>query len=278
MTALKLGLIGDNIAKSSAPRLHGFAGAQNGIEVQYDRLVPAQMGEAFEEVFANCAPRGYRGINVTYPYKERAAEKVAIEDPLVKAMGAVNTVLFEPEGPQGHNTDYTGFIAAYRVARGEDAPGVACLVGTGGVGRALAFGLVALGASEIRLCDRDTAKAEALAADLGALPKAPRLVVEPDARRASSGAAGLLNGSPLGMDGIGGNAFPDGATKGATWVFDAVYTPVETPFVAEARAGGLQVISGYELFFWQGVHAWGHFSGTPLDEAALRSALAAPAG
>ncbi|SIO31105.1 shikimate dehydrogenase family protein [Vannielia litorea] len=275
MTALKLGLIGDNIAKSSAPRLHRLAGAQNGVEVTYDRLVPAQIGEPFDALFANCAPRGYRGINVTYPYKERAAEKVSIADPLVRAMGAVNTVLFEPEGPQGHNTDYTGFIAAYRVARGAEGPGLACLVGAGGVGRALAFALVTLGAEEIRLCDRDTAKAEALAADLGALPGAPRLVVEPDARRASAGATGLLNGTPLGMDGIGGNAFPEGATGGAKWVFDAVYTPVETPFITEARAGGLQVISGYELFFWQGVHAWGHFSGTPLDEPALRRALAA---
>ncbi|MBS8229035.1 shikimate dehydrogenase family protein, partial [Vannielia litorea] len=160
-TPLHLGLIGDNIAASSAPRLHRLAGAQSGVEVRYDRLVPAELGEPFDALFAACPTRGYRGVNVTYPYKERTAAKVVIADPLVKAIGAVNTVLFEPEEPQGFNTDYTGFIAAYRAARGAAPPGVACLVGTGGVGRALAFGLVALGAAEIRLCDREAAKAEA---------------------------------------------------------------------------------------------------------------------
>ena len=42
-----------------------------------------------------------------------------------------------------------------------------------------------------------------------------------------------------------------------------------------AAAAGLSIISGYELFFYQGVHAWGHFSGKPLDEARLRQDLLA---
>ncbi len=129
---LKLGLIGDNIARSRSPFLHRMAGAQNGLAVQYDRLIPKDMGEDFDTVFEACVGRGYRGINVTFPYKERAAKKVVILDPLVRAIGAVNTVLFEADGPIGQNTDYTGFIAGYRGVRGETAPGIACLIGTGG--------------------------------------------------------------------------------------------------------------------------------------------------
>jgi shikimate dehydrogenase len=60
---------------------------------------------------------------------------------------------------------------------------------------------------------------------------------------------------------------------GAKWVFDAVYTPVDTQFLRNAEAAGPAVISGYELFFWQGVHAWEIFAGLPLDLAALRAAL-----
>ena len=270
---LKLGLIGDNIARSRSPLLHRLAGLQNGIRVQYDRLIPAEMGEDFDTVFAACAGRGYRGINVTYPYKERAAKKVAIGDPLVRAIGAVNTVLFEPGGPQGQNTDYTGFIAAYRGVRGAASPGIACLIGTGGVGRALAFGLVALGAAEIRLVDRDAGKAQALAEDLRAVTAPPRVAVFADAAQAAQGATGLLNGTPVGMVGYGGTPLPARAMTGAEWAFDAVYTPVETQFLTDAEAAGLKVISGYELFFYQGVHAWSHFSGLPLDEARLRSDL-----
>ncbi|MDU8913496.1 shikimate dehydrogenase family protein [Aestuariicoccus sp. MJ-SS9] len=271
---LHLGLIGDNIAASRAPLLHRLAGAQNGLTVQYDRLVPRDLGQEFDTVFADCARGGYAGINVTYPYKERAAAKVTIADPLVRAIGAVNTVLFPPEGPQGHNTDYTGFIAAYRAVRGDEAPGTVCLIGTGGVGRALAFGLVALGAEELRLVDRDTAKAEALATDLRAASPGTPVIVKTDAARAATGATGLLNGTPLGMVGHGGTPLPAAAMTGAQWAFDAVYTPVDTQFLQDAEAAGLTILSGYELFFHQGVHAWALFSGAPLDEAALRAALA----
>ena len=48
-------------------------------------------------------------------------------------------------------------------------------------------------------------------------------------------------------------------------------------FLTDARAAGAAIISGYELFFWQGVHAWAHFSGKPLDERQLRAALASGA-
>ena len=273
MPHLKLGLIGDNIKASRAPDLHRLAGEQCGLDVQYDRLVPSEMDEPFEVLFANCAARGYRGINVTYPYKERAAEKVSVADPLVRAIRAVNTVLFEPDGPQGFNTDYSGFIQSYRAARSDTLPGIACLIGTGGVGRALAFGLIALGADEIRLFDKDPARAAALAKDLAATAAATKIILETDVGRAASGATGLLNGTPVGMVGHGGTPLVGEAMDGASWAFDAVYTPVETEFLADAKAKGLSVISGYELFFWQGVHAWTHFSGAPLNEARLRAEL-----
>lgn len=272
---LKLGLIGDNIAKSRAPLLHRLAGEQNDMRVQYDRLVPRELGEDFDTVFDACPSRGYRGINVTYPYKERAAKKVVIDDPLVRAIGAVNTVLFEASGPIGRNTDYSGFISAYRGARSDAAPGMACLIGTGGVGRALAFGLVALGASEIRLVDTDEVKAQALAVDLRAVPDAPAVTVFRDATRAAQGATGLLNGTPVGMVGYGGTPLARTAMGGAEWAFDAVYTPVDTQFLQDAEAEHMTVISGYELFIHQGIHAWTYFSGRSLDETRLRADLLA---
>lgn len=272
---LKLGLIGDNIARSRAPLLHRLAGAQNGLDVQYDRLIPHEMGAAFDTVFASCAERGYHGINVTYPYKERAAGKVRIDDPRVRAIGAVNTVLFDPDGAVGQNTDYTGFIAGYRNIRREAPAGIACLIGTGGVGRAIAFGLVALGAREIRLVDRDAAKAQALASDLRAVDGAPGVSVFAEAADAAHGATGLLNATPVGMVGHGGTPLPRARMAGAEWAFDAVYTPVDTQFLLDASAEGLTIIPGYELFLYQGIDAWAHFAALPLDEVRLRADLLA---
>lgn len=272
---LKLGLIGDNIAASRAPLLHRLAGEQNGMLVTYDRLVPKDMGEPFDTVFERCPERGYRGINVTYPYKERAAAKVAIADPLVRAIGAVNTVLFEMSGPQGFNTDYSGFIAACRGLQEDMEPGICCLIGTGGVGRAMAFGLVALGAHEIRLVDRDGAKAQALADDLRAAQSGTSVQVFSDVAAAADGADGLLNATPVGMVGHEGTPLEKAHMAGARWAFDAVYTPVDTQFLKDAEAAGLAILSGYELFIHQGLHAWTHFAAKPLDEARLRNALAA---
>ena len=271
--SLLLGLIGDNIAHSRAPLLHRLAGQQNGLDVRYNRLIPKDLGQEFDEVFNACATGGYRGINITYPYKERAAKKVSISDPLVSAIGAVNTVLFEDDGPKGYNTDYTGFVAAYRNVLGETGPGSVLVIGTGGVGRAVTFALLALGAEEIRLVDRDVHKAIALADDLKRAGSTTVIRQMDDAEHAASGAAGLINCTPVGMTGHEGTPLEANAMHGAKWAFDAVYTPVDTAFLNDAADAGLTIISGYELFFFQGVHAWAHFSGKPLDEELLRKSL-----
>lgn len=273
-TDLKLGLIGDNIAASCSPLLHVLAGRQNGCRVAYDRLVPAAMGLDFDAVFDHARAAGFRGVNVTYPYKERVVEKLHIADPLVRAIGAVNTVLFQPEGPEGHNTDYSGFVAAYRGLRADMAPGVVLMIGTGGVGRAVAFGLIALGVTELRLVDRDLDKASALARELRIA--APALVVKVGqvASVMAAGAGGLINCTPVGMVGYGGTPLPRAAMDAPVWAFDAVYTPAETEFLNDASAAGAAILSGWELLFWQGVHAWALFSGNlPLDCDALRETL-----
>ena len=270
---LKLGLIGDNIAASRAPDLHRIAGRLNNMDVQYDRLIPKELNQTFDQIFENCRDNGYQAINITYPYKEHVVSKVEIDDPMVRSISAVNTVVFQGTSTKAFNTDYTGFIAAYEQVRAGAKPGVCCLVGTGGVGRALAFGLVKLGADEIRLFDRDSAKAQQLAYDLNALDPQTVVTAVDDLDVATANCDGLLNGTPLGMVGYPGSAFEPKTIANAAWVFDAVYTPIETMFLQNAKAAGAQIISGYELFFFQGVHAWRHFSGHDVDADKLRAAL-----
>jgi len=270
---LQLGLIGDNIAASQAPRLHRLAGRLCGLSVGYDRLVPPELGQSFAQVFDTAQRTGFRGLNITYPYKEQAIRRVHIPDPLVRAMGAVNTVIFEPSGAIGFNTDHTGFIAAYKGAMKGATPGTVCLIGTGGAGKAVAFGLIALGAEVIRCVDLDVTKARALGDALRATNSATRIDVFTDPVLAADGADGLINCTPVGMVGYGGTPLPATAMAGAAWAFDAVYTPVDTQFLQEAAAQGLTIISGYELFFGQGIDAWTLFSGHPVDKAALRRAL-----
>lgn len=75
------------------------------------------------------------------------------------------------------------------------------------------------------------------------------------------------------MVGIGGCPFPEATIAGRRWAFDAVYTPVDTSFMVAASAAGLELLSGYELFFYQGVDAFRHFTGEEVPESLLRDAL-----
>ncbi len=262
---IKLGLIGDNIATSRAPKLHRLCGEMCGIGVSYDLLVPKEQGIDFDALFERCRAQGYRGLNITLPYKIRAVPKVSISDPMLRKLGAVNTVVFDADGAKGFNTDYTGFVAAWATQFGDMKPGAVALAGAGGAGRALAFGLLALGADDIRVFDKDGQKANTLVRDLGCG------VVCETIDDAMKEASGLANCTPAGMVGYGGTAFPAALLRGKEWVFDAVYQPLETPFIVDAMSAGLRVLGGYELHFYQGILAFELFTGRmPQDLSELR--------
>lgn len=274
MAVIRLGLIGDNIRRSQSPLLHRLAGRLCGLEVTYEPLIPADLSLDFEAVFDRCQAAGFRGINITYPYKERIFRRLQIRDQVVRALGACNLALFEAEGALGGNTDYSGFKSAFIECFPGTPPGVVALAGAGGVGKAVAFGLADLGASALRLFDSDAAKASALQDSLAAA--APRMSVEvmPSIEEAVQGTDGIVNCTPLGMANYPGTAIPRVLIASQRWAFDAVYTPVSTEFLHDAAAAGLAVMSGYELFFHQGVDAFRIFTGCEVDQAKLRTALA----
>ena len=274
MTDVRLGLIGDNIARSRSPLLHVEAGRLCGLDVSYERLVPADMALSFDAVFERCRQGGFRGINVTYPYKEEVVPLVRIDAPEVSRIGACNTVLFSGSRAEGFNTDHSGFIAAYRSVFGGRDPGTVAMAGAGGVGKAIAFALAALGCPRLRLYDPHESRAAALARSIATASTDMAVEVCGSIGDAADGADGLVNCTPLGMAGQPGTAVPAALMDRAAWAFDAVYTPVETEFLKDARAAGLEVMSGYELYFHQGVDAFRLFTGRQVDQTALRNVLA----
>jgi shikimate dehydrogenase len=273
MATVRLGLIGDNIRRSQSPLLHVIAGRLCGLTVTYEPLIPAELGLDFDAVFDRCRDNGYRGINITYPYKERVCSRLDVGDPLVRALGACNLALFGAGRPAGGNTDYSGFKSAFVETFGRAAPGIVAMAGAGGVGKAIGFALADLGAQEIRLFDRDGARSAALRDSLAKAAPVVRVHLTDSIEEAADKADGLVNCTPLGMVGYPGTAIPRGAIAGQGWAFDAVYTPVDTEFLRDAAAAGLRTMSGYELFFHQGVHAFQLFTGRDVDQQELRAAL-----
>jgi shikimate dehydrogenase len=274
LPAIRLGLIGDNIAASRSPALHRLAGRMCGLDVSYDLLVPRDLGLDFDATFDRARRDGYRGLNITLPYKERVLARVKIDESMVRSIAACNTVVFEPQEAIGTNTDYSGFRAAYRANFGAAAPGRVAVAGCGGVGKAIGFALASLGAGVLRLFDADRSKADELARALMIAYRDLEVQAAGSIEQACEGADGLVNCTPLGMVGYGGSVFPNNVLDKSRWAFDAVYTPMDTQFLLAARAVGLSTMSGYELLLHQGVDCFRIFTGHTIDAAALRSALA----
>lgn len=275
----RLGLIGGNIAASRSPVLHTVCALSVGGNASYDLIIPAERGKGFGDLLAQCAALGFDGVNVTYPHKEEAAALVMPGDPVVAAMGSSNTIRFTPQGPRAFNTDYTGFVAAFRARFGDLPPGRVLVIGTGGVGRAVAFGLAALGASEIRLFDADLAKVVSLSRAIQTQFPGMRVRAAEAAHLADlAGLDGVVNCTPLGMVGRPGSPLPAEVQGAPSWAFDAVYTPDRTEFRAQVEALGAAFLSGYELYFHQGVQAFEKFTARAPQVDWVRAILTGEAG
>lgn len=264
---LKLGLIGQSIAQSRAPALHTMLGELHGLEVSYALHEPKDASpEAFADTLRELQQAGYRGCNVTFPYKQIAVSHAQQMNKAVQRVGSTNTLAFGEQLFAG-NTDYTGFIRGYQARMGDKAAGSVLLLGAGGVGRAVAFALLELGATEIAVYDLSHEGAESLAAALCAAGIKATAVSEDKLEQAARQADGLINCTPIGHYKTPGIPLPAEYIQGQHWAFDAVYTPLDTPFLVAAKSAGLELVTGFDLFFFQGLDAFEIFADMKVDPA-----------
>ncbi|MDB5501144.1 MAG: shikimate dehydrogenase [Tardiphaga sp.] len=201
---------------------------------------------------------GFAGINVTFPYKEAVLDLLDDLSPGAKAIGAVNTVVVRDGRLTGHNTDTTGFARAVRQLVEASGRGPVAVIGTGGVGKAIAFALADLGVTEIRIFDTDRAKAEHL---VSLLPAGQNVAIAASVEDALRGAVGVVNGTPVGMSPNKGTPVPDALLRSDLWVADAVYSPLWTPLLLAAKAKGAPVMTGRDLAIYQAADAFELFTG-----------------
>lgn len=251
------GVMGWPIAHSLSPRIHNYWLRELGIDGAYVPLAvtPANLTDAL----AALPKLGFSGVNITIPHKEAALAALDHVDDLAMRIGAVNTVTVGAGGALvGTNTDGFGFMENLRDhAPGLDlASGPVVVFGAGGAARGIIGALMDAGAGEIRLLNRTRARAEKLAADLGQTMQ----ILDWDARAAAlQGAALLVNTTSLGMTGAGALDISLDALPAAALVADAVYTPLETPLLAAARARGNITAGGLGMLLHQarpGFAAW----------------------
>jgi shikimate dehydrogenase len=274
---LQLALIGRSINQSRMPKLQMYLGQLVGIDVHYhlhsaDNIDVFSLQHEIEQLRLN----SYAGVNITQPFKQDAWYLFKSGHSNLGLLGAFNTLKFNDhdENPSGYNTDYSGFVSAFKRCCGEVSPGRVLQLGAGGVGRAVAYGLAKLGVRELMLFDKNMSQAEQLAIDLPQVNS--RIVTTLDElEELMQCADGLVNCTPQGMYYSPASAFPKLVKGRHTWAFDAVYTPLNTEFLLDCKAASMTIISGYDLWIHQGLDAFEIFTGAPLTltDAMLKETL-----
>ncbi|NNL17959.1 MAG: hypothetical protein HKP37_04365 [Boseongicola sp.] len=208
----------------------------------------------------------WTGVTITHPYKI-AARTRAGDGMIAEAahLAASNLLTFRPK-TKGFNTDYTGFVGAWKATMGDALPGKVAVAGAGGVAGAIVPALVVLGASDITLWDPVPEAAEKMAELVGGPARAIGMDESGDATR---DADGLVNASALGMGDDRRSAFDTAAIGEQSWAFDAVYTPTQTTFLKAAASQGLLAISGFDLFRHMILGSFEAYSGIRPDPVAM---------
>ncbi|WP_440765578.1 shikimate dehydrogenase [Natronorubrum sp. DTA7] len=262
------GLLGNPVGHSLSPPMHEAAYDELGLEARYVTFEPepADIAAAVDGAEA----LGITGLNVTIPFKQDVLESVEADE-LATRIGAVNTVDFTGETPTGHNTDAVGALRALRDhdVTLEDARAV--VVGAGGAGRAIAFGLADAGAT-VAIANRTESTAHDLAAEV---PDATGHGLETDELADLLAEADVLvNATSVGME-EDATPVPAEALHGELAVLDAVYRPLETRLLRNAAEAGATTVDGAWMLLYQGVEALELWTGRDAPVDAMNETLRA---
>ena len=260
------GLIGNPVEHSLSPPMHEAAYDALDMDARYVALEPDP--ERLETALRGADALGVDGLNVTIPFKQ---DVLALVDPddVARRVGAVNTVVFGDGGtPRGYNTDVAGVRRAFDHhdvgLDGADA----VVVGAGGAGRAAAFSLSDAGAS-VHVANRTADRAASLAESVpgatgGGLDTLDR-VADADV---------LVNATSVGME-SDDSPVPADRLHADLSVLDAVYSPLDTRLLREAREAGATTVDGAWMLLYQGVEAFERWTGRDAPVDAMNEALRA---
>ena len=275
------GVVADPVAHSLSPVVHNAALEAAGIDAVYLPFrVPAEQLDEFLERSMNWP---LSGLSVTIPHKEAVLKHAVQQDVLVTAIGAANTLAFEPSGVAAFNTDATAAVESlkhallYREGHGggggesgqpDEGLGLksAIVLGAGGAARAVAFGLKQQGV-DVTVSSRTFERAKRIATEVGckAVDWNARYRVPHDC---------VVNATPMGMHPhVDETPFDKEHLREYMIVFDTVYNPENTLLVKEARSVGCQIVTGVDMFVRQAAIQFRIWQGADASDQVMRDAL-----
>jgi shikimate dehydrogenase len=270
-------VIGHPVTHSRSPLIHRHWLASYGIEGSYEPFDVAldELAGFLERIRSG----EFIGGNVTLPHKEAAYALVDLHDTETSYLGAYNTLgAVESDGRRqihGSNTDLYGFLANLdqEMPGWDHGTGNAIVLGAGGAARAVVAALSLRVAGTVNVLNRSLARADELVATLpghlAARPLEEFPVLAPDCRL-------LVNTTTIGMHGTRFDALDLRLLPRTALVTDIVYTPPETPLLAEARSQGLRTVDGLGMLLHQAVPGFAAWFGVRPDVTGeLRDKIAA---
>jgi 3-dehydroquinate dehydratase/shikimate dehydrogenase len=251
------GVAGDPISHSLSPLMHNAAFRRENVNAILLPLLTHKVADLL--TLARELPLA--GAAVTMPLKEEVLPHLANSDPLTARIGACNTLRTGADGKlYGFNTDVAGVVRPLERRLKLQGARIAVL-GAGGAARAAVFALVDQGA-DVFVVNRSHDSAVKLARQAKAKPLKHDLF-------AKSTFDVLINATPCGMEG-NKQPLPISETElNASLVFDMVYNPLETPLLKLAKARGIPVVTGMEMFVQQGARQFEIWTGKPAPEAEM---------
>lgn len=225
------GLIGRRLGHSYSPQIHRAL-------ADYDYKLWELEPEELETFFRR---QDFTGVNVTIPYKQAVIPLLDELSETARAIGAVNTVVRRGGKLYGDNTDFAGMAALiHRIVLSLEGKKV-LILGTGGTSKTAVAVARSLGAAEVYRLSRSGRD--------GAL-------TYEDAARLHADADVLINTTPGGMyPAVEGCPVALDAFPNLSGVVDAVYNPLRTNLVLQARSRGIPAEGGLYMLAAQAAYA-----------------------
>ncbi len=234
----KYGLIGKDIGYSKSKTFFQDKFVQENFDGTYDNF---ELNE-IDELPTVLAKNNLDGFNVTIPFKESIIPYLdELSDEAAK-IKAVNTVKIVDQKKIGYNTDAFGFMKALFPIL-ESNHSRALILGTGGASKAVAYALEAMGI-EYKFVSRS--------------PKEGQLNYEDLNENNITDHKLIINATPLGTypDIKQSPKIPYDALSKTHLLYDLVYNPTLTEFLAKGKIRGAKIANGQAMLFHQANRSW----------------------
>jgi shikimate dehydrogenase len=248
MTIEVAAIIGFPVSQSLSPAMHNAVFRQRKLDWSYAAIEVQE--HALSGVLQTLGSKGLLALSVTMPHKERIFEilnnssnDLGEVDESARAARSVNTIAVSGGRLIGSNTDGDGCCNAIEQAGVGIAGSRVVVVGAGGTARAIVATLARRGASDVAVINRTESRAQ----DVVASTNVARVGKAEDLADATI----LINATSVGM---GTQETPVDATRlhSALVVLDAVYHPLETTLLRDAKRAGAKTVDGLWMLVHQG--------------------------